>query len=155
MSRSAGDLLEFDRLREIVRGFATCAPGRRAIEALAPSRIAPTSPLISRLSAKRSNGSAAAAISVSARSPIPSLGSRTSNQATSRQPPHPLPYLAPAELLDAASLLDTSAWLRQYFHRRGKIQALPRPSLPHRIARRFPLSLHRHPSRRHARRQHQ
>jgi DNA mismatch repair protein MutS2 len=36
VSRSAQEVLEFDRLKEIVSGYTTCAPGRRAIEALAP-----------------------------------------------------------------------------------------------------------------------
>jgi DNA mismatch repair protein MutS2 len=36
VSRSAEELLEFPRLREIVAGRATCAPGRRAILALVP-----------------------------------------------------------------------------------------------------------------------
>src|SRR5580700_1753670 len=36
VSRSAEQVLEFDRLKEIVSGYTTCAPGRRAIEALAP-----------------------------------------------------------------------------------------------------------------------
>ncbi len=36
MSHSAEELLEFDRLKEIVGREATCAPGRRAIQGLAP-----------------------------------------------------------------------------------------------------------------------
>src|SRR5437667_581437 len=40
MSRSAQDVLEFDKLRELLRQRTTCAPGRRAIEALAFSRDA-------------------------------------------------------------------------------------------------------------------
>lgn len=36
MSRRAEELLEFDQLKEIVSRQSTCAPGRRAIEALAP-----------------------------------------------------------------------------------------------------------------------
>jgi DNA mismatch repair protein MutS2 len=35
MSRSAQDVLEFDKLRELLRLRTTCAPGKRAIEALA------------------------------------------------------------------------------------------------------------------------
>ena len=35
MSRSVEEILEFSRLREILRGYATCAPGRRALDALA------------------------------------------------------------------------------------------------------------------------
>ncbi len=38
MSRTAEDLLEFVRLKEIVGGHSTCAPGHRAIEALAPQQ---------------------------------------------------------------------------------------------------------------------
>ena len=40
MSRSAEELLEFDKLKEIVGRFTTCAPGRRAIAALAPQQDA-------------------------------------------------------------------------------------------------------------------
>jgi DNA mismatch repair protein MutS2 len=36
VSRRAEELLEFDQLREIISGFSTCVPGRRAIEALRP-----------------------------------------------------------------------------------------------------------------------
>ena len=42
MARPAEELLEFDKLKEIVAGFTTCAPGRRSIEALSPrSDVAP------------------------------------------------------------------------------------------------------------------
>ena len=34
MGRRAEEILEFDRLRELLRGRTTSAPGRRAIEAL-------------------------------------------------------------------------------------------------------------------------
>src|SRR5579885_2515330 len=34
MSRSAEDLLEFDKLRDLLRLRTTCAPGRRAVESL-------------------------------------------------------------------------------------------------------------------------
>jgi DNA mismatch repair protein MutS2 len=37
VSRSAQQVLEFDKLKEIVGGYSTCAPGRRAVEALAQS----------------------------------------------------------------------------------------------------------------------
>ena len=36
MSRTAQDVLEFDKLRELLRLRTTCAPGRRAVDALAP-----------------------------------------------------------------------------------------------------------------------
>src|SRR5258708_201698 len=35
MSRTAEDILEFDRLRELLRRQTTCVPGRRAVDALA------------------------------------------------------------------------------------------------------------------------
>ena len=38
VSRHAEELLEFDKLKEIVSGFTTCAPGRRAILSLAPQQ---------------------------------------------------------------------------------------------------------------------
>jgi DNA mismatch repair protein MutS2 len=38
VSRTAEELLEFDRLKEIVSGQATCAPGHRAIETLVPQQ---------------------------------------------------------------------------------------------------------------------
>jgi dsDNA-specific endonuclease/ATPase MutS2 len=40
MARSAQDVLEFDKLRELLRRRTTCAPGRRAVEALTFSRDA-------------------------------------------------------------------------------------------------------------------
>jgi len=40
VSRPAEELLEFDKLKEIVSRLTTCAPGRRAIEALAPGHDA-------------------------------------------------------------------------------------------------------------------
>ena len=36
LSRTAQQVLEFDRLKEILAGYSTCAPGHRAIDALAP-----------------------------------------------------------------------------------------------------------------------
>ena len=36
MSRPAQDVLEFDKLRELLRLRTTCAPGRRRISALEP-----------------------------------------------------------------------------------------------------------------------
>jgi DNA mismatch repair protein MutS2 len=115
MPRSAEELLEFGRLREIVCGFNTCAPGRRAVEALEFSQdrakldaefaliresmewlrggnelgfgaLADPDPWLTRLEPGASEIAASAAV------------------------------LTPAELLDAKSLLDTSAWLNKHFH---------------------------------------
>src|SRR5260370_16590262 len=38
MPRTAEEILEFDKLRDILRRRTTCAPGRRAVDALGPSR---------------------------------------------------------------------------------------------------------------------
>jgi DNA mismatch repair protein MutS2 len=38
VSRTAQQVLEFDRLKEIVAGYSTCAPGRLAVQALEPSQ---------------------------------------------------------------------------------------------------------------------
>ncbi len=38
MSRTAEDILEFDRLRDLLRRQTTCAPGRRAVDALSFSQ---------------------------------------------------------------------------------------------------------------------
>ena len=38
MSRAATEVLEFDRLKQILARYSTCAPGHRAIESLAPSQ---------------------------------------------------------------------------------------------------------------------
>ena len=41
MSRTAQQVLEFDRLKEILAGYSTCAPGHRAIDALLPGPDVP------------------------------------------------------------------------------------------------------------------
>jgi len=38
MSRTAQDVLEFDKLRELLRLRTTCVPGRRAVDGLEPGR---------------------------------------------------------------------------------------------------------------------
>jgi len=40
MSRTAQDVLEFDKLRELLRLRTTCAPGRRAVNGLEPASSA-------------------------------------------------------------------------------------------------------------------
>ncbi len=122
MPRSAADILEFSQLREIVRGFSTCAPGRRAVEALAFSQ-------------ERSNLDAAFALIREAMEwlrggsdlgfgaladPEPwlaRLGPDGAEVAASSS------VLTPIELLDAASLLDTTHWLREYFRDERKTSA--------------------------------
>ena len=77
VSRPAENLLEFDKLKEIVSGFTTCAPGRRAIEALIPQQDVAAADPNSLWSVRHWPICAAARNWVSARSPIPNRGSRT------------------------------------------------------------------------------
>ena len=114
MSRSILDLLEFHRLREIVRGFTTCAPGRRAVEALVPSQdralLATDFALVREamewLRAEQQLGFGALA------DPEPWLARLSPEQ---RESVASTAVLTPMEFLDAASLLETTAWLRDYF----------------------------------------
>ena len=108
MSRSAQDVLEFDKLRELLRQRTTCVPGRRNIDALMPiNDRAALDSANSRSSAKLANGSVPAANSVSAASPIRSTWLDRIEGAGAA--------LEPREFLDAATLLDTAAWLKPQF----------------------------------------
>ena len=107
MSRSAEDVLEFDKLRELLRLRTTCAPGRRAVEALAFSR-----------DAQLLRGQFA--LIREAREWL-----RSGNELGFGGLADPEAWLGkieglgvaldPAEFLDAASLLETAAWLRGQF----------------------------------------
>jgi DNA mismatch repair protein MutS2 len=107
MSRSAADVLEFDKLRELLRLRTTCSPGRRAIDSLAFStnRAALESEfsLIREarewLRAAHDLGFGALVDPQDWLAKIEGLGI----------------VLEAKELLDAATLLETSTWLRQQF----------------------------------------
>ncbi len=122
MSRPAGEVLEFDRLREILRRSTTCAPGRRDIDALAPTgdlaRLEAAFALIREAIAYLRAGSELG------------FGSLADPEAWLERLGAPGAVLAPAELLEAASLLDTTAWLRQSF----RAAAAPYPLLAERAA---------------------
>ncbi len=114
MSRPATDLLEFPRLREIVRGFTTCAPGRRAIEALAPSlereRLDGEFALVREATGWLRVGKQLGFGALADPEPwLARLGPANAEVAAATS------VLTPAELLDVASLLDTAGWLREYF----------------------------------------
>ncbi len=114
MSRSATDLLEFGRLLEIVRGFTTCAPGRRAAEALAPSqdraRLEDEFALVREaMEWLRGGGELGFGALADPEPWLSRLGPEAEAAASTA-------ILSPAELLDAASLLETARWLREYFH---------------------------------------
>jgi DNA mismatch repair protein MutS2 len=107
MSRTAQDVLEFDKLRELLRLRTTCAPGRRAVNALEPGmdRAALDSAFVlirearEWLRAGRELG----------------FGALADPQGWLEKLEGPGMVLEPREFLDAASLLETSAWLRQEF----------------------------------------
>lgn len=107
MARSAQEVLEFDKLRELLRLRTTCASGRRAVDVLEPgtNRVALES---------------AFALIREAREWL--RGGHELGFGTLADPrgwldrlEGPGAVLEPGELLDAASLLETASWLRQQF----------------------------------------
>jgi DNA mismatch repair protein MutS2 len=111
MGRSAQDVLEFDKLRELLRLRTTCVLGKRAIDALEPGTDRPG--LESAFShirearewlrAERELGFGGVADPQQWLEHMEGLGV----------------VLDAAELLDAASLLETAGWLRQQFREEG------------------------------------
>ena len=107
MSRTPQDVLEFDKLREFLRLRTTCAPGRRAVNALQPgtnrAELEATFALIREagewLRAERELG----------------FGALADPQNWLERIEGPGTVLEPAQFLDAGSLLETARWLRQQF----------------------------------------
>jgi DNA mismatch repair protein MutS2 len=107
MSRAAADVLEFAELLALLRGYSTCEPGRRHLAALVPQHdraaleesFACIREAMAWLRAGREMGFGALADPATWLEKLSVPGS----------------VLAPQELLDAASLLETSAWLRLAF----------------------------------------
>ena len=116
MSRSAEELLEFPRLREIVAGRATCAPGRRAILALEPRSDA--SSLTEEFEWIRE-----AVAYLRAGSEL-GFGALADPEVWLAALEVPASVLSAAQLLDAASLADTAASLRATF--KGDAAKFPR-----------------------------
>jgi len=108
MPRTAEDVLEFDKLRELLRLRTTCAPGQRAVNALEPgmertaleSAFALIREAAEWLRAGRELG----------------FGALADPQSWLDRIEGPGMALEPGEFLDAASLLETAGWLRQQFH---------------------------------------
>jgi DNA mismatch repair protein MutS2 len=107
MTRTAADVLEFDELLAILRGLSTCEPGRRHLRALAPHHdraaleesFALIREAMAWLRADREMG----------------FGALADPAAWLEKLGVPASVLAPQELLDAVSLLETAAWLRLAF----------------------------------------
>ena len=124
MSRTAEDILEFDQLRDLLRRQTTCAPGRGAVYALSFSQ-------------DRSALDAAFALIDEA---VKYLGEGSELGFGSLADPAkwlaeleaPAAVLTPLLLLDAASLADSTAMLRDSFR-----ESAPAGSGP--TARQFPL----------------
>jgi DNA mismatch repair protein MutS2 len=107
MARSAQEVLEFDKLRELLRLRATCVPGRRAVDVLEPAgnRVALESAfaLIREAQEWLRAGHELG------------FGALADPQGWLDRMEGPGAVLEPGELLDAASLLETAGWLRQQF----------------------------------------
>jgi DNA mismatch repair protein MutS2 len=116
VSRTAEDLLEFPRLREIVARRTTCAPGHRAVIALAPRNSAEA--LASEFDLIRE------AVEYLRAGAELGFGSLADPEGWLERLGVPASVLSAAELLDAASLLDTSANLRLTF--RGAEDKFPK-----------------------------
>ena len=107
MSRTAQDVLEFDKLRELLRLRTTCAPGRRAVDAL-------------EFGTDRAALDAAFALIREAREWLRGggelgFGGLADPQDWLEKIEGPGIVLEAKELLAAASLLETAAWLRGQF----------------------------------------
>jgi dsDNA-specific endonuclease/ATPase MutS2 len=101
VSRTAQDVLEFDKLRELLRLRTTCAPGRRTVGALEPGmdRVALESAFAEIREARewlRAGNELG-------------FGGLADPQGWLAKIEGPGTVLEPQEFLDAASLLETSA----------------------------------------------
>ena len=107
MSRSAQDVLEFDKLRELLRLRTTCAPGRRVIDAL-------------EVSTNRAALESAFALIREAREWLRltrelGFGALADPETWMARLEAPGAVLEAAEFLDVGSLLETAGWLKQQF----------------------------------------
>ena len=113
MSRSAQDVLEFDKLLELLRLRTTCAPGRRFVDLLQPHTKEDAAEI-----------TAAFALIREAQQWLRSgrdlgFGGLADPQEWLARIEGPGMVLEPRELLGAATLLETSGWLRQQFRDEG------------------------------------
>jgi DNA mismatch repair protein MutS2 len=107
MSRTAQDVLEFDKLRELLRLRTTCAPGQRTVKALEPGT-------------NRAALESAFALIREAQEWLRTgrelgFGALADPQGWLERIEGAGAVLEPPEFRDAASLLETAAWLRLQF----------------------------------------
>jgi DNA mismatch repair protein MutS2 len=124
VSRAAEDILEFDRLRDLLRRQTTCLPGRRAVDALSFSQDRATLEAAFKLIAE--------AIAYQGVGGEMGFGSLADPAQWLAELEAPATVLSPAMLLDAASLADTAAMLRETFRESAHPDAGP-------ARRQFPL----------------
>jgi DNA mismatch repair protein MutS2 len=124
VSRTAEDILEFDRLRDLLRCQTTCAPGRRAVDALSFSQ--------DRSALDAAFALIAEAVAYLVDGSEMGFGSLADPARWLMELEAPVAVLTPPMLLDAASLADTAAMLRDSFRESGRAGSGP-------TARQFPL----------------
>jgi DNA mismatch repair protein MutS2 len=107
MSRTAQEVLEFDKLRELLRLRTTSAPGKRAVDALDPGTDrAPLEAAFAQIREAREWLRAGRDLG---------FGALADPEGWLERIEAPGAVLEPREFLDAASLLETAGWLRQEF----------------------------------------
>ena len=107
MGRRAEEILEFDRLRDLLRARTTSAPGRRSIEALGFRT--------ERRELEREFSAIAEAMAYLRLGEELGFGALADPQAWLERLAQPGAMLTPAELLEATSLVDTATSLREIF----------------------------------------
>ena len=112
MSRTAEDILEFDRVRDLLRRQTTCAPGRGAVDALAFS--------LDRAALEAAFALIAEAVAYLGDGSEMGFGSLADPARWLAELEAPVAVLEPRMLLDAALLADTAATLRDSFRESGR-----------------------------------
>jgi DNA mismatch repair protein MutS2 len=124
VSRTAVDILEFDRLRDLLRRQTTCAPGRRAVDALSFSQ--------DRSALDSAFALIAEAIAFLGDGSEMGFGSLADPARWLAELDAPVAVLTPLMLIDAATLADTAAMVRDSFRDPARAGSGP-------TARQFPL----------------
>ena len=107
MSRSVEEILEFGRLRDLLRGQTTSPPGRRAVDALAFGT--------DRAQLEGEFAAIAEAVAYLRSASEVGFGALADPQPWLERLELPGAVLVPGELLAVASLIETAAWLRELF----------------------------------------